>query len=305
MLPRHSCGTQRRPGLAGPCGQGRGHQWGTALTPAGMLPGHMLLRGETEAQGCWGLVLLHPCSVEGSLARRDLHDPGRARGWSVGPHPALSSLHPACTSCPPVPPHPAWPGAQPLAPSVGRPCPAQVFASGQGWAALPRRIRSEGGAPSGPPGRDAQGGLLGEGPRPPTDAVLGPALAAAAVASLRGRANATLCPPAHPEKPKGTKVQPCSGVGQSHLGGCTATAMAMGGVSLSPPLPKGGQSPCSQAAARAPAQEAPWDTLGTPTPSLWATQPRSGKVLPEHLPVPADPAVPCPSPHPEHRELVP
>lgn len=199
---------------------------------------------------------------------------GRARVWGVCPRPISSLLRPSRrgwrpgrTSRPPVPPHPAWPRARPLAPSVGRPCPAQVFASGQGWAALPRRAPSEGGAPR------SQGPLLGEmpgeicrinpppGPGPHADAGCG-----ARPCSAGGRIPSP-CPPALPvrqlEQPRATdprspSSQPCCGVGQSRPDGRDGDRSRVGTAACvpEPPVPvasssQRGQNPHSHAAREA------------------------------------------------------
>lgn len=101
--------------------------------------------------------------------RRDARS-GRARGWSVGPHPVPSLLHPARrswrpgrTSCPP----------RPSAPSLA-PCPAAGTQRGETLPCAGIRLRSglgcasqeglqQGGSsqlPEAPPGRNAWGDLL-------------------------------------------------------------------------------------------------------------------------------------------------
>lgn len=84
-----------------------------------------------------------------------------ARIWRGGVPPLPLALHPSGTH--PAPP-PAWPRARPLAPGVGRPCPAQVFARSQGRAQLPRRVCSQPGelpAPRGPSWEKCRGGFAG------------------------------------------------------------------------------------------------------------------------------------------------
>lgn len=224
---------------------------------------------------------------------------GRARVWGVCPRPIPSLLSPSRrgwrpgrTSRPPVPPHPAWPRARPLAPSVGRPCPAQVFASGQGGAALPRRASSEGGAPR------SQGPLLGEtpgeicrinpppGPGPHADAGCG-----ARPCSAGGRIPSP-CPPALPvrqlEQPRGTEPgspssQPCCGVGQSRPDGRDGDRSRAGtgaACSRHHPLPGEGKVPIPTLLGKHPGAPCPSrgtvrhrNTLGTPSPSLQGAGP--------------------------------
>lgn len=157
---------------------------------------------------------------------------GRARGGSC--------VSPTLV---PSPPRPAWPRARPLAPSTGRPCPAQAFASGQGWAALPRRVCSEGGAPSRAPPVEMPGEIcwINAAPRPGPHADMGFGAGPCgtwAITARPGGAKATRCPPDHPaqqlESPRGqasvpANLQPCSGVAQSHLDGWQAAGMGTGG----------------------------------------------------------------------------
>jgi len=125
---------------------------------------------------------------QGPLPRsihRDVR-PGRARRWSTRSHPVPCPPHPAPSPAELAagtllaPTRPSAPSLAPRpAPSVGRPCPAQVFASGQGWAALPRRAWSQRGAPGSqrPLLVETPGGICwikaAPGPRPHADAGVG------------------------------------------------------------------------------------------------------------------------------------
>lgn len=284
-----------------------------------------------------------------------MHDPGGHVAGAWVPTPS----RPSCTQpggvggrdaprAHPVPPHPAWPRARPLAPSVGRPCPAQVFASGQGWVALPRRACSKGGAPSSqrPLLVEMPGGICWinapPGPRPHT----GAGFRASPCSSPRLHPFpaeqtpplALLPSPPDSQRSRGgqawvpAKLQPCSGMGPSHLDGRAGSQDGDGDRSMgqeepaSPELPhpvtssaQGGSKSSAQAGApqaHPPCPSTAWDPAGLSHPApYWEDAPRASpsqcpKAAPPHAIPPQLPqarrcnVVPCPLSHPEHKKPV-